>query len=178
MKNITDTIIITDPKYFAKHEDWKDMKFDWYTGKIDPDLGFTDYILELTGVGEGKWKVSEIRDEVYSGPVLAEFVEDIEDAYYTFFENPNLDNTIKLENLISKRLTIGRYSSDSGVYGVFRLMDILHYNPNFLTSCGENKYIIIKDFVGEISTYDDKRGQSHILGVGSSSFYSNTVSWL
>lgn len=45
------TIIITDPCYFAKDEDWNDG-FITQEYLINPDLGFTDYIWIYTGFGD------------------------------------------------------------------------------------------------------------------------------
>jgi len=45
------TIIITDPCYFVKDEDWGDgFNYDDYL--INPDLGLTDYIWIDTGIGD------------------------------------------------------------------------------------------------------------------------------
>lgn len=183
--NVSGNLIITDPYYFAKEEHWCETYgksgFNWTTPKnmtIDPELGFTDYLWDSTGVGDGKWKVSQIRNKILSGMELEKFIEDIEDAYYNFFRESSIENQIKLEDLVGQRETIGRYCVDSGTYGVFILDEVLKYRPNFLVEYGDFCYTIIQDFQGDVSIYRDSRNQSHIIGVGNKSFYSNTVSWL
>ena len=173
---IDGTIIITDPYYFAEKK--KKKEFDCNTMSIDPSLGFTDYIWNNTGVGDGRWKVSEMNDGIFSGMELENFIEHIEDAYYNFFKKSSIENQIKLEELINKRTTIGRYCVDSGTFGVFKLNEVLGYCPDFLVTHGYHCYTIIKDFIGDVDTYTDSRNQKHIIGVGNKSFYSNTVSWL
>lgn len=174
---IDGNIIITDPCYFAKDTDWGTL-FNFDNLTIDSSLGFTDYIWEPTGVGDGRWKVSEIKDEILSGIELEKFIEDIEDAYYNFFKNASIENQIKLEDLVGRRTTIGRYCVDSGTYGVFKLNEVLSYKPDFLVTHGHHCYTNIKDFIGDVDIYKDNRNQSHVIGVGNKSFYSNTVSWL
>lgn len=176
---VNGTIIITDPYYFAKDECWgSEFDFDQNPYYIAPETGITEYIWEPTGVGDGRWKVSQIRDEVLSGNELEKFIEDIEEAYNNFFKNPSIENQIKLEDIVGRRETIGRYCVDSGSYGVFLLDEVLKHCPDFLVAYGIHCYTIIKDFVGDVSFYEDSRNQSHIIGVGNKSFYSNTVSWL
>lgn len=180
---ISGNLIITDPCYFAKNEHWSNGRsgFNWSTPKnmtIDHNLGFTEYLWDSTGVGDGRWKVSQIRDKIMSGMELEKFIEDIEDAYYTFFRNGSLENQIKLEDLVGQRETIGRYCVDSGTYGVFLLDEVLKYDPSFLVENGSHCYTIVQDFSGDVDIYEDSRNQSHIIGVGNKSFYSNTVSWL
>lgn len=174
------TIIITDPCYVAKDEDWgkRDMSrsFDYANNKVNIDV-FTDYIWDNTGVGDGKWLISQLND-VKGSIELEDFVERIEDAYYNFFENTTVDNQVKLENLTNSKSIVGRFCVDSGSYGVFYLDEVLNYNPQFLTNYGDWCYTIIKDFIGDVSVYMDSRDHFHILGVGNKTFYSNTVSWL
>ena len=176
---INGTIIITDPCYIAKDNDWdcNDTGFNWETSKINPALGFTDYIWRETKVGDGRWKVSEM-NRVMSQIELEKFVEDIEEAYYNFYKTSNIDNQIKLEELIGSRKTIGRFCVDSGTFGVFKLDEVLNYHPEFLSSYGEWCYTIVENFVGDVNFYEDSNNLIHILGVGNKSFYSNTVSWL
>lgn len=176
---IDGTIIITDPCYFAEDCDWgEEGRFDYKNFLIDPSLGFSDYIWNSTGVGDGRWKVSKIKDKIFSRNELEKFIEDVEDSYYNFFKNSSIENQIKLEDLIGQRQTIGRYCVDSGTYGVFKLNEVLSYKPDFLVTNGSHCYTIIKDFKGDVDVYEDSRNQSHLIGVGNESFYSNTVSWL
>ena len=173
------TIVITDPCYFAKDQDWdrEDGGFDYTNYGIEEGLGFTNFIWSDTGYGDGSWKVSEL-NTILGTMELEKFVEDIEEAYYGFFKESNVANQIRLEGLVNQRTTIGRYCVDSGTFGVFYLDEVLNYCPNFLVEYGDWCYTIVRDFVGDIDLYEDSRNQKHILGVGNKTFYSNTVSWL
>lgn len=170
------TIIITDPCYIAVDSNTWTNKFNSenFTIKL-PE--FTDYIWTSTGVGDGKWKVSEM-NKITSELKLEEFIEKLEDAYYKFYEHSTIDNEIKLEELIQSRKTIGKFCVDSGTYGVFYLSEVLSHNPKFLTEYGDWCYTVIPDFIGSVNIYKDSNNNSHVLGVGNKTFYSNTVSWL
>lgn len=169
------TIIITDPCYISTGNTWG-REFDWKTYTISlPE--FTNYLWSSTNVGDGSWKVSEM-NRITSELTLEDFIEKLEDAYYNFFEHASLENESKLENLIQSRKTIGKFCVDSGSYGVFYLDEVLKHNPRFLTDYGDLCYTIISDFIGSVSIYEDSRNNSHALGVGNKTFYSNTVSWL
>lgn len=171
-------VIITDPCYVSKTSDWDSKKFDYESLSIDPSLGFSEYLWKETGFGDGVWKVSEIKGGIVSGNDLEKFIEDIETAYYDFFKCSNIQNQIRLEELIGKRETIGRYCVDSGTFGVFLFDEVLSYHPDFLVEYGSHCYTIIEDFIGDISVYEDSRKQIHVVGIGNKSFYGNTVSWL
>lgn len=159
--NENKTLIIVDPDYV------KEGFVDEYTGEC---------LLIDVGKSE-RWKVSEL-NELKNLMDLESFVESIEDAYYGFYDRPNVENQIKLENLITQRKTVGRFCNDSSHVGVYILEDILKENPKILTDYGNWCYTIINDFAGTISVYEDQRGQQHFLGVGNKTFYTNTVSWL
>lgn len=170
--NFNGTIIITDPCYIAENKDWGNG-FNY-----NNMIGFSDnYIWEDTGVGDGRWKVSKLKNTL--GLLeLEKFIDDIEEAYYNLYDNPSIENQINLEKLVNQRETIGRYCVDSGTFGVFYLDEVLKYKPDFLVEHGDWCYTIIKDFIGDVNVYTDSREQKHFLGIGNKTFYSNTVSWL
>lgn len=177
--NFNGTIIITDPCYIVKNDkDWGGVDgFDYNNNTVSPLTGISNYLWEDTGVGDGRWKVSKMKD-ILGLMELEKFVEDIEEAYYSFNSDPSIENQIKLDDLICKRETIGRYCVDSGTFGVFYLDEVLKYRPDFLVEHGDWCYTIIEDFTGEVDVYTDSREQKHFLGIGNKTFYSNTVSWL
>ena len=169
------TIIITDPCYIANDNTWgTEFNYNDYTISL-PE--FTNYLWTSTNVGDGRWKVSEMNNIVIE-LTLEDFVEKIEDAYYNFFEHATFENEAILENLIQSRKTIGKFCVDSGSYGVFYLDEVLKHNPKFLTEYGDWCYTIIPDFIGSVNIYEDSRNNSHVLGTGNKTFYSNSVSWL
>ena len=55
MREFKGDIIITDPCYIAKDEDWGES-FDYKNLKIDNDF-FHNYIWKPTGTGDGMWPV-------------------------------------------------------------------------------------------------------------------------
>lgn len=175
--NFNGTIIITDPCYIAENKDWGNG-FNYNNMTISEEVGFSDnYIWEDTGIGDGRWKVSKLKN-ILGLLELEKFIDDIEEAYYNLYDNPSIENQINLEKLVNQRETIGRYCVDSGTFGVFYLDEVLKYKPDFLVEHGDWCYTIIKDFIGDVNVYTDSREQKHFLGIGNKTFYSNTVSWL
>lgn len=175
--NFNGTIIITDPCYIAENKDWGNG-FNYDNMTISEEVGFSDnYIWEDTGVGDGRWKVSKLKD-ILGLLELEKFIDNIEEAYYNLYDNPSIENQINLEKLVNQRETIGRYCVDSGTFGVFYLDEVLKYKPDFLVEYGDWCYTIIEDFIGDLNVYTDSREQKHFLGIGNKTFYSNTVSWL
>ena len=57
------SLIITDPCYIAKDEDWG-SSFDWDTDEIDSSLGFSDYLWVPSGYGDGSPDVFEIDRDI------------------------------------------------------------------------------------------------------------------
>ena len=49
-----------------------------------------------------------------------------------YSENLNSDSIMKLEDLSSSYTRIGKYQTESGMFGVFYLDEVLKYNPTFL----------------------------------------------
>lgn len=166
-------LIIIDPKYF-KIDDTINLK----ENKIN-NLTFSDYLLIGTELKNSKWKVSELTN-ILNISDLKIFIDEIEEAYINFFNNPTISNQDKLENLIKQRNTIGRFKISSNSIGIFYLDEVLNYNPKFLsTLIDKNSYSIIKNFIGNIDIYfDNKSKLFHFIGIGNKLFYSNTVSWL
>lgn len=169
-------IIIIDPFYLS--EDIKcGIDSDLSNLQLNKDTVFSNnYIWKNTETVYCRWKVSEILDSTKS---IENFIDDIELAYSKFFDSPSKKNQEDLEELISKRNTIGRFLTDnSDTYGVFYLDEVLKYSPNLFKKYGDWCYTIIKDFQGDIEVYIDKNKLFHIIGVGNKTFYSNTVTWL
>ena len=136
-------VIITDPCYIAKDEDWGDS-FNWEDHYIEP---FSEYEWEDTGYGDGSPKVFSIPSYYDPSEFLKKMSEEGERE--------------ELENL---KEYIGQCGVDSGSFGVFLLDEALEYNPNFLDSLPNTCYHIVRDFSGIIySAYDEEENTHFIL---------------
>lgn len=161
------SIIITDPCYLAKKEDWG-KSFDYELYRIGvPE--FTDYIWTYTGQGDGTWEVIEI-NSILNRVEAEKFVNGYSKALRNL--NPNkIDSICELENYMKKQSYLGRFSVDYGTFGVFYLDEVLKYNPNFLRDHGIWLYTIIENFTGTVQL-QFKDGGFNILGVGNRTFCS------
>lgn len=160
-------LIITDPCYIAKKEDWgKLFDYESYTIK-SPE--FTDYIWTYTGQGDGNWMITE-PSEILNRVEAEKFINGFSFAI-KYFKNGDINSIIDLEKFMKKQTILGRFSVDSGSFGVFYLDEVLKYNPNFLRDHGVWLYTIIEDFTGSVQL-QFKDGGFNILGVGNKTFCS------
>ena len=143
MKVIGKDLIITDPCYIAKDEDWGES-FNWEDYCIEP---FSEYEWEATGYGDGSPKVFSI--PTYYNP------DD-------FLEKMSGEDDEELEDL---KEYIGECGVDSGSFGVFLLDEVLKYNhnPKFLDSLPKNCYCIIRNFTGTVYPAYDDVGYTHFI---------------
>ena len=167
MKVVKDRpIIITDPCYIARDEDWDDENgsvFNWRTSTINSPI-FSSYIWEDTKVGDGQWSVFEVNQKLGEGEL-----EDTVDDYSLAL---NEENEELLEKIESEQKQIGTFTADSGCIGVFFLDEALKYNPDFLTGLSNICYTIIRDFTGRIQEYECANDDyTHFLGIGNKTFY-------
>lgn len=160
-------IIITDPSYIAKREDWGSV-FDWEHYKIDTPE-FSDYIWTYTGQGDGSWMVCEM-NEILNRTETEKFIEGYEKSIQEFKPN-NISSVINLSEYMKKQKHISRFTVDSGSFGIFYLSEVLKYNPNFLRDHGIWLYTIIPNFTGNIQL-KFKDGGFNILGIGNKTFCS------
>ena len=138
-------LIVTDPCYFAKDNEWCN-EIDPFEYKLGE--GFTEYEWEDTGYGDGSPKVFSI--PTYYNP--DDFLEKMGEA-----------DDEELEELEDQKEYIGECGVDSGSFGVFLLDEALSYNPKFLDSLPKNCYCIIRNFTGTVySAYDDE-GYTHFI---------------
>lgn len=130
-------LIITDPCYFAKRDDWGNS-FD-YDNYIISCPGFSQYEWEETGYGDGSPKL-------YNVPTNYDLSQ---------FKVPaNKWNDVEL---------IGECGVDSGTFGVFLLDEVLKYNPEFIEKLPENCYSIINNFSGTVYPGYDDDGFTHYI---------------
>lgn len=172
------TIIITDPGYFAKDSDWgEDSGFDFTENTINPSLGFTKYIWNPTGYGDGSWSVIGV-DKILSQLELEEHVGKIIDLVEKIEKDNTADAKNKLQIEQKKETVLGSFGVDSGSFGVFYLDEVLKYNPTLLSDLGGWCYTVIPNFIGNIEALEIKQPNEDydingflILGVGNKTFY-------
>ncbi len=162
---INKDIIITDPCYIAHKADWG-TSFDWNTYKIP---SFSDYLWDYTGCGDGSWEIVELND-ILNRVELEKFIDNYEDSLINFSMS-SLESRIELRKYMNMSKHVGRFSVDSGSFGVFCLDEVLKYNPTFLRDHGIWLYTIIKDFTGTVQIQNKDNGFS-ILGLGNKTFCS------
>lgn len=154
------SIYITDPCYIAKDEDWCSEKgFDVisYTKdpSIDSSLGFTKYLMDSTGCGDGSWEVFEVPSD--RGLSFDDIYDIIEDT----------------DNDLSEFKVIGRFCADAGMSCVVYKNEADEYNPNFEKDFHDKSHCLttIKDFDGEIRMYYDEDSTIHFVGIGNKTFF-------
>jgi len=150
MKVENKTLIITDPSYIAKDENWG-TEFDWDVNTItEPEI--TDYVWVSSGYGDGSPEVFELERDV----CIDEYFEDLGKA------RKDMDDETENE-LLSIRNVIGEYGIDSGTMCVMILDEALSYNPDCLEDLPETCYCIIDDFTGTIESFTDCQGYNHFV---------------
>lgn len=174
--NFKGTIIITDPCYFAKDEDWGEV-FD-YDDLIIESPEFSSYIWNSTGYGDGSWGIYGL-DKVMSSLELEEHIKKVHESLE---ENRRVSSdviSIETQKLLKPETPLGTFGVDSGTFGVFLLDEVLKYNPSFLADVGEWCYTIIPDFIGSVEVIETVFGDEDtefelfkLLGVGNKTFYS------
>lgn len=168
------TLIITDPCYFAKEEDWGEGKVFDYNEYCIRDLGFTKFVWMPTGFGDGSWGVygtEKIMSQIELEEHSKEVIETIDDNNG---DNSNVNTEIRLHKLLKQEMPIGQFCVDSGTFGVFYLDEVLKYNPSFLSDLGDWCYTIIPDFIGAVEvmpTVSEDFELFKVLGVGNKTFY-------
>lgn len=152
-------LVITDPCYFAKDGDWGES-FD-YDNMVIENEEFSDYLMEDTGIGDGTWDVYELN---YRAKITK-----LSDLLERIYEDDEYE-----DKLIGG--SIGQFSADAGISGVFYLSEVLQYNPEFAKDIDRLKsngcLIVIDNFNGEIEPFFDNSEQLHFIGIGDNiSFY-------
>ena len=148
-------IIITDPCYFIKDEDWENSDY----GQELDRLGFENYFCENTLYGD--WICGTYRLGDYTDPIS------IIDAMNIIFSE---GWTINMESP-----KLGEFTADAGLVGVFLLDEVRKYNPEIDTFIKEHPgYVtIIPNFDGDIEYYIDENGEMHIYGTGNITFFTD-----
>lgn len=161
------TIIITDPCYIIKDDDWSSSNY----GENLQKFGFTNYITKPTIYGD--WSCTVYKTNKNSEEVIT-YIQDlfnrIDESTKDSFEVPEeLSNEF---NEFEKEFeTLGEFCADAGLVGVYLLDEVLNYNKDF------NKWIkdhpwcvtVIPDFDGEIE-YKSGENTSYLVGKGNINF--------
>lgn len=177
MKLNNESILITDPCYIADDEEWEE-EFDYTDCVISTDR-ISNYLWIPTGFGDGSFSIEQMIGNVASKQELIDYVEDLEDAEYSFYENTSKENEKILNELSKETKRIGDFCVDSGTFCAFLLKDIEKNYPGFFKEYKKSNKIfsVIHNFTGTIDYFTDKRGQNHIIGIGNISFFTNTKNY-
>ena len=171
------TIIITDPCYIIKDEDWDRCD----CGGNVKCLGFENCICEDTIYGD--WTCFTYKGSEPN----AEIIRSWDDLYFKFFkeynskecrDNPEKrrklhDNFIRNKSDFLNKYCYGEFCADTGQVAVFNLDEVRKYNPDIDDWIASHKWCatIISDFDGEVEYQIDDNGDAHIVGIGNIDFY-------
>lgn len=176
------TIVITDPCYIindSKQDDWCKCSY----GENMEALGINHYMTESTIYGDWSCITYAIDNPQKIVNQLAEISKYFSNKYEEYGGYKNIsekqykllckecDN--KQDALNLKVKNIGYFCADTGLVSVFLLDEVLAYNPNFLKWAKEHPWCvtIINDFDGDIEYYVDIEECAHIIGTGSTNFF-------
>lgn len=175
------SIIITDPCYVAKDDDWE--KCDY--GDSMHILGFTDIISEQTIYGDWSCTTYEIdRNPEELVQKLADLSKQFHEEYEAlggFGKITDEDrmalydkfDALQDELVPSSVKPIGDFCADAGMVCVLYLDEVLKYNPDFEEEYMSKPWVVtvIKDFDGEVEYVVDNNGDAHIVGTGNINFF-------
>jgi hypothetical protein len=144
-------IVITDPCYLIREETkYLDSETSEYGTKLDR-LGFTDFMVSNTGVGDGTWKV-------YTTPCDLSIVKYYLEKFYK--------SQSSIEKLLKSSKEIGGYAADSGQTCVVYKDEILGYNPGFFSSINPTCFTeIVNDSGFDVEFWKISSKFLHIGGI-------------
>ena len=142
------SIIITDPCYIVKDDDWDEhvdtICFD--DGNLDC-IGFENNICNSTLYGD--WSCT---------------------TFSAHKSNPKELRTKYLNEDCETPFIYGQFCADAGMVCVCYVTDVMKYNPEFFTKYGKWYYTLIPDFDGEIE-YCVENDEAFIIGIGNKNFF-------
>lgn len=174
------TIIITDPYYITKEN------FHWHRCKYGycmKALGIHNYITESTIYGDWSCTTYSVENPIevvnkiaeiskYFNNKLKEYggYEEISDEEY---KSLNEECEAEQDALNLKVEKLGNFCADTGLVSVFLLDEVLKYNPDFSKWAEECPWCVttISNFDGDVEYYVDEVGDAHIIGIGSTNFF-------
>lgn len=176
------SIIITDPCYVAKDDDWE--KSDY--GENMQILGFTNIISEQTIYGDWSCTTYETDEDPKEAiRKIADLQKQFDKEYEALggFSKITDEDRIALydkfddlqEKLIQNVNPIGYFCADAGMVCVLYLDEVLKYNPDFEDEYMGRSWVVtvIKDFDGEVEYVIDENGEAHIIGTGNINFFTS-----
>lgn len=168
-------IIITDPGYICKNDDWEKCEY----GKCMEKLGLRTYITRNTIYGD--WSCTTFKDTPKSNKIykkiisknLKFFGEYNNSEIYKTEENREKmlkEHEVEIEKLNSD-IALGEFCADCGMVGVFLLEEVLKYNPDF--DYHKNRKwttTLIESFDGEVE-FKVVDEEVSVIGKGNIDFY-------
>lgn len=185
------TIVITDPCYITRAEHHGTTPLtedDWDTcdyGRNMEALGINNYITENTLYGDWSCTTYATDDPHKAVEDLAEIAKYFNDQYEYFGGYRNMPESeyerlcsvcdARQDELNLETEEIGHFCADAGLVSVFLLDEVLAYNPNFEEWIVEHPWCVttIKDFDGDVEYVVDEAGDAHIIGTGSTNFFTS-----
>lgn len=173
-------IIITDPCYIMKNDDWSSTNHG--SQHQLKRIGITKSLIADTEYGD--WSCTTVKDDPMTNDTLI-FIDDIYDSLWEAYNNgPELNReliqalTERRKNIIeTSDVILGEFCADSGMVGVFLLDEVLAYNPDFDNHINKKwTTTLIENFDGEIEIThrmvdgSDEREVS-VVGIGNVNFY-------
>lgn len=139
-------IVITDPCYVTKDEDWDSVEdLDGYHSILS--LNGVDSIAEDTGFGDGSWNVYKVEGDPY------DYIKKIQELYDK--EGNNSDETCsKVEELVMDGTeVIGSFCADAGMSCVADIKQLVDYNPEAQEFIDKHPWCcaVLKGFDGDIT---------------------------
>lgn len=185
------TIVITDPCYIMRaehHGTTPTTEDDWDAcgyGENMEALGINHYITESTIYGDWSCTTYATENPQEAVDKLAEISKYFSDKYEEYggykgiseeqYESLCKECDSKQDALNLKVENIGHFCADAGLVSVFLLDEVLAYNLDFLKWAEEHSWCVtmIKDFDGDVKYYVDEAGDAHIIGTGSTNFFTS-----
>lgn len=154
------TIIITDPCYVVKDEDWKNVScYDSMSDDLTNIMDLSQCIAESTLCGDWSCITSKVEKNPY-------------DVIDTLVDNRSEDGSYEYDDDLPYDV-LGQFCADAGEVGVFYLDEVLKYNPDFEDWMRVHDWCVttVDDFDGEIEYFVDSDNDAHIVGIGNINFF-------
>lgn len=162
--NIKGTIIITDPCYIVKEEDWDKLDL----GQDLEILGFTNFISKPTIYGDWSCTTYKVENPKETILKLCDLINKWEQANKEYgresVQSESYSN--KIDAKFSDLEEAGLFCADSGMVAVLSLDEVLKYNPDAQNWIDAHPWCVttIPDYDGNVEYWIDPNGNAHIIG--------------